>query len=308
MQTLILDEQPDYFWSEVKANKIEDYFSMKLPPDQVEIVIIKTPTTVDQSFIARYPKLKMIIRSGSGYDNIDLKLTRKANIIVCNTPEANTIAAFEHTMAFIFAMIKQHQRSKKNVLQKKWKDELAWNYEINELTVLVVGLGRIGTKVAQALQLFGARVWAVDPYLSQKQWLEKKITRVSYDQGLKCANLISYHCPLTKETKNYFSDNTLNTLSHPAYLVNTARGPIVNEVSLKKGLNSGQIIAAGLDVYDSEPNPELTFGEYDNVYLTPHTGAYTQAAKIRLAKEVVTTWKSFVDGGEAISRVFSKND
>lgn len=303
MKTLVVDEQPIYFWNEIKANKIENYFSEALPAGEVEIVVIKTFTNVDQSFIERYPKLKMIIRSGSGYDNIDLISAEKAGIIVSNTPEANTTAAFEHTMAFIFAMIKQHQASKKNLLHMKWKDGLNWNIEINELKALIVGLGRIGTQTAKALQLFGADVFAVDPYLSTKEWQDKDIKQVSYTQGLRKANLISYHCPLTKETTDYFSEETLRNLSQPVYLVNTARGPVVNQDALIKGLNNGRITAAGLDVFDQEPNPQLSYGEYDNVYLTPHTGAYTEAAKIRLAKEVVNTWECFVSRGEVPNRV-----
>lgn len=297
MITLVIDKQTDYFWDLVKQNNLGKYFFNSYDLNKVEIVIIKTPTTVDQTFLNRYPKLKMIIRAGSGYDNIDLKITSATGIIVCNTPEANAISAFEHTLSLILALIKHHQIAKSSLLNNSWKEYHPLNCEINELQVLVVGVGRIGTRVAQTLKQFGAEVWGHDPYLAANEWEKKGIDPISYYHGLNQANMITYHCPLNSETRDYFSVKTLELLPKPIWLINTARGGIVNEQAINQGLLNGKILGVGLDVFESEPEPNLPFIDSDNIFLTPHTGAYTVAAKKRLANEVISNWLSFVVDG-----------
>jgi D-3-phosphoglycerate dehydrogenase len=304
MQTLIIDKLSPYFDALLKERGLDKYFTEDTCLSQeAEIIIIKTFTTVDETFLRSYPGLKLIIRAGTGYDNIDLAAAKKRNIIVCNTPEANALSAAEHTVSLIFALLKQHQSSKENIRAGKWKEGLKTNWEIGELKALVVGVGRIGSRVARFLQEFGAEVQGVDPYLSPREWVERGIRSVDYKNGLRWCNLITFHTPFNRETTGYFSLKTLEMIEEPVWLINTARGGIVNEEALKQGLDSGKVLGAGLDVYSQEPDPELSFVGDKNVYLTPHTGAYTKKARIRMAEEIIHVWESYVLRKEVVNKI-----
>jgi len=304
LKTLIVDELSEYFDKLVRERGLAEHFYRELAnPDDVGIVIIKTFTRVDSAFLDRFPQLRMIIRAGTGYDNIDLEETEKKGIVVCNTPNANVNAAFEQTLSFIFALIKQHQLGKNNLQKRRWKEGHPLNPEIADLKALVVGVGRIGRRVARFLQEFDAEVYGVDPYLTVEEWKERGVKSITYTEGLKICNLITYHCPLTAETKNYFSAGTLQQLTQPVWLINTARGGIVNEEALLKGLKEKIILGAGLDVFENEPDPLIPFADFDNVCLTPHTGAYTEAARKRMAAELLEVWEAFVFHQRVINEV-----
>ncbi|HHE38738.1 MAG TPA: hypothetical protein ENL20_09225 [Candidatus Cloacimonetes bacterium] len=296
MKTLILEKMPDLFWEKIVKKKWDSYFitNKNFNKDNIEILIIRTQTVVDDKFMENYKNLKLIIRAGSGFDNIDILAAKKRNVVVCTTPEANALSAYEHTISFIFALIKNHQKSKKNILANKWKSGLSFNWEISDLKVLVVGVGRVGTKVAKTLKYLGAEVCGVDPYLSQIQWKDKYIKQVSYIDGLKWCNLLTYHCPLTRETRNYFSVHALKNITDPIWLVNTARGPIIEEKAIENGLNLGKILGFAADVFENEPWIIKNFGKNDNIFLTPHNGSYTIKAKNRLASETLKVWSGFV--------------
>ena len=295
MNTLVLEEMPDLFWQQIKRKNYQKYFLQETKKkEEIKILIIRTKTVMDKNFIDKFPSLKLIIRAGTGYDNIDIKYAYKKLIAIQNTPYANTLSAYEHTISMIFALIKQLNKAKNNVITNKWKKGLSYNLEISDLKVLVVGVGRIGSKVAKTLQYFGAKVKGVDPYLSKKDWINFDIEPISYKKGLEYANLITFHCPLTSKTKNYFSLNTLSYLKNPIYLINTARGNIVSEAAIIKGLEKNLILGVGLDVYNIEPWKVKKFAQYDNVILTPHIGAYTLKAKNRMALETIKVWENFV--------------
>ena len=304
MKTLIIDPLSHLFSELVTRKSLSEYFyTENIPAQEVEIIIIKTFTCVDEDFLKNYPKLKLIIRAGSGYDNIDLATARKNGVYVCNTPETNVIPAYEHTISLIFLLLKQHQKGKYNLFHHKWKEDLPRNWELQDLKALVVGVGRIGNRVARFLLNQGAQVQGVDPYLTPSEWQECGINKVSYVEGLKWCNLISYHCPLTSETKDYFSHETLNSLLEPAWLINTARGGIINDEALLKGLQEGKILGAGLDVFRKEPNPDLPYRDFANVYLTPHTGAYTINAPRRMTEEILQVWEAFVFHNRLLNEV-----
>jgi D-3-phosphoglycerate dehydrogenase len=236
----------------------------------------------------------MIIRAGTGFDNIDVNYAENRNIHVCNTPDANAICAFEHTLSFILSMIKQHRIANENMTLGKWKADLNSNWEMSDLKALIVGVGRVGTRVANALKYFGARVKGVDPYLTDVDWQNKKVTSIIYKEGLKWCNLVSFHCPLNNETKNYFDDSVMDLTSNPIWLINTARGGIISLTSVKKGLENSKILGFATDVYSQEPSGELEISRFKNALLSPHIGSFTKKAKERLSQETLAVWKAFV--------------
>lgn len=293
MKTLVLETMPDLFWQLVVEHNCNNFFSTDLDLDS-EIVIIRTQTKAYRDFLSLFPRLKMIIRAGSGFDNIDIVEAKKRNIIVCNTPEANTICAFEQTISFIFALIKQHKISHQNLIKGNWKTGLKPNWEMSDLKALVVGVGRVGTQVAKALQYFGSAVKGVDPYLTDSDWQLKNIDPIFFDEGLKWCNLITFHCPLTSETIDYFDANTLNSLKNPIWLINTARGAVVDISAVKTGLKNHQILGFAADVFAVEPPTEIIFRNEENVLFSPHVGSFTEKAKERLSQETWAVWKAFV--------------
>jgi D-3-phosphoglycerate dehydrogenase len=295
MKTLVLELMPDLFWEKISQSGWNEHFitEEKFDSKEIGIVIIRTKTIFDKECFQKFPNLKLIIRAGSGFDNIDIIEAQKRNIKICTTPEANAQSAYEHTLSLIFSMIKQHQFAKRSILNKSWKKTIQFSWELSDLRALIVGVGRIGTRVAKTLELLGSAVKGVDPYLTKKEWSKKGIVPVVYEAGLRWCNLITFHCPLTFETKNYFSINTLTQLKNPVWIINTARGGILEEKAVEEGLKTGQILGAGLDVFEKEPCKSRNYFERDNVYISPHTGAFTNKAKQRLVDETLKVWVNY---------------
>ena len=293
MLTLVLEKMPDLFWTEVKRRGYSQFFKTKCANDDVMALIIRTRTHASANFIDKYKNLRMIIRAGTGLDNVDIKYVESKNIIVKNTPEANTNAAYEHTIAMIFSLIKQLNTFKYNILENRWKHGLNYNFEVADLTVLIVGLGRIGSRVAKALDFFGAKVYGVDPYIDKSIWQSLPVTKISYNEGLMRCNLVTFHCPLTDETKNYFSVDSLEIISNPIFLLNVARGDIVEEKAVIKGLDEDKFLGVGIDVFAKEPWTAKNFALDKRVILTPHAGSFTFSAKNRMSIEALSVWEKF---------------
>lgn len=308
MKTLVMERMPELFWQKIKEMSWESYFleDTKSDLDKTEIIIIRTKTNFNKGYFRRFPDLKMIIRAGSGFDNIDIPEAEKRNIVVCNTPEANAFSAYEHTLSFIFALIKQHQKCKEMVLKEDWRKDFPANWEISDLKVLIVGVGRVGSRVAGALKFLGAEVKGIDPYLSVSEWKERGVEKISYKEGIEWCNLVTFHCPLTKETQHYFSDPILKELHNPVWLINTARGRIIDESVIESGLLSGKILGFASDVFSQEPWKAQNFAKKDNVLLSPHTGSFTKNAKARMSLETLSVWSEFVFNKLIISRIDSR--
>ncbi len=306
MKTIVLEKMPEKFWDLVKerdlaASVIPD--KNGLAREKFEAIILRTRIKCDEKLIRNYPNLKLIIRAGTGFDNIDIDTMKKFGIAVCNTPEANAQSAFEHTLALIFAVMKQLDFSKSNVINGRWKNDLGYNLEMEDLKVLVVGVGRIGTKVATALKFLGAEVKGVDPLLSDLEKKSKNIEFITYDEGLQWANLITYHCPLTKETFHYFNKNSFRRIRDKIILINAARGSVVDKKALDFGLENDKFFGVGIDVFENEPVEADYLKNFENVFYTPHVGAYTKKAKERMSFETLDVLQKFENNLKVESRI-----
>lgn len=304
MKTLVLEPMPDLFWEKIREKNLSSYFTKSVGSnDEIEIIIIRTKTDFNKDKFTEFPNLKMIIRAGTGFDNVDIHEAQNRNVIVCNTPNANALSAYEQTISFIFALIKQHQISKTRVLNNIWKKDFNPNWEISDLKALVVGVGRVGTQVAQALKYLGAQVKGVDPYLSTSEWERKKIEPTIYKEGIKWCNLLTYHCPLSDETENYFNEKVLDSLNNPIWLLNTSRGKVINESTITQGLSTGKVLGFATDVFSEEPWIVKKFAKNLNVILSPHVGAYTKKAKMRLSLETLEVWSDYANMHQANNKV-----
>ena len=302
MKTYVMEEMPETFWVELKVRNLQDDFSCEENWD-AEITIIRTRTKFDRALIDKFSNLKMIIRAGSGYDNIDVDYAQSKNIAVCNTPEANAYSAYEHTLALIFGLIKNLQYGKQEIETGNWKKKHPSNWEIPDLKVLVVGLGRVGTRVAKTLEYLGAKVLAVDPELCENEWQEKGISPIHYIEGLKWCNLVTYHCPLYSDTFHYFNQKIVDGLDKPIWLVNAARGKVVDFIAVNSGLDNNKLFGVALDVFEEEPWQSECCINNPRFMITPHTGAFTTAAKDRMSIECVDVWQKFVEEDVLISPV-----
>jgi D-3-phosphoglycerate dehydrogenase len=215
----------------------------------------------------------------SGYDHIDLVETKKRNLTVMYTPEANQIAAAELTWGLVLACSRNIVSSHQSIKSGKWSREPFVGFELSGKTFGVIGLGRIGSRVAKMANAFGMSVLAFDPYQDDEVFEAAGAHRASYEELLKQSEIISFHVPATKETKHMFNRTHYEFVAPETIIINTSRGSVIQEDDLAEALNQKKIRAAGLDVFDREPLPVVSkLMKCANVVLTPHLGAFTEEA------------------------------
>ncbi|HZK66650.1 MAG TPA: hydroxyacid dehydrogenase [Chloroflexota bacterium] len=232
-------------------------------------------------------KLKVIGKHGVGIDNIDVPAATELGIAVCNTPQANSEGVASLAITLLLSVSRRLLENDRFVRAGRWagKDEYM-GYEPNGKTLSIVGTGRIGGRLAQICQsAFGMKVYAYDPYVSAEAMAAQGITKVeTVDELMPVADYVSIHTPLTPSTKGIVGAKQFDLMKKTAILINTSRGPVVDEVALVEALRAGKIAAAGLDVFDQEPpakdNPLLGL---DNVILLPHMGGATYESMERMA-------------------------
>jgi D-3-phosphoglycerate dehydrogenase / 2-oxoglutarate reductase len=249
-----------------------------------EAVLLGTWLKFDAEMMDLAPTLKVISRTGAGVDNVDVEAATKRGILVLNTPTANSISAAEHTVALLLAISKQLVFMDSSVRQGNWKARrLYLPVDLERKTLGLIGCGNIGRLVAQKCRdAFNLRTIVYDPYLkSPPEGIHLYLT---VKEILQQADYVSLHIPSSPETKNLIDAKALSLMKPSAYLINAARGGIVNEAALAEALNKGVIAGAAVDVFEHEPpepgNPLLSC---KNLIMTPHSAALTKEAVLRVA-------------------------
>jgi D-3-phosphoglycerate dehydrogenase len=233
----------------------------------------------DANVIEAARKLKVISRHGTGFDSIDIKAATENGIVVANTPGVNTTAVAEHTIALIFAILRRIPDADLSLKAKKWE---ALNFVGEELagkTLGVVGLGAIGKEVVKRAKAFGARVLYADKIRDVDLERRLGLLFVPLESLLEESDIISIHVPLTPETRGLINRREIALMKKGAYLINTARGEIVDSDALADELQSGRLAGAALDVFDTEP-PDFGSRLFNlkKIIMTPHIAAYTVEA------------------------------
>ena len=244
------------------------------------------------------PTLKAIIKHGVGVNNIDLNEARKRNIPVFYTPNANYESVAEHALALILILTKQiHQYNQEMKATKKWCKGKYQHIEIKGKTLGLIGLGRIGRKLVELMQPFQMKTMAYDPLISISNVPDNIQLVPSLDKLLKTSDIISIHCPLDDQTENLISSNELSQMKKTAFLINTARGAIIDQEALIQALQKKTIGGAGLDTFTQEPLPgDNPLYLMDNVVMTPHIGGTAKESFIRMGEESVNMALKIIQG------------
>ena len=249
--------------------------------------------------LKRCPELLIVSSNGSGVDTIDVEACTAAGVLVVNQAGGNAEAVAEHAMAMILSLLKRIGESDQK-LRRGWSgartDLIGRNLEGR--TVGIIGLGYIGTRMAGILRdVFGCRVLAFDPYVDPEEIMRRKAEPVDFDELLKVAEILTVHCPLTRETRGMLGKDEFSKLPDGALLVSTARGGIIEEPALVDALTSGKIAGAGLDVWEKEPPPaDHPLLAFDTVIASPHTAGVTIDSRANMARYAATQLIDLFDG------------
>lgn len=254
----------------------------------VDAVIVRSSTSITRESLAHADHLRVIGRAGVGVDNIDVDAATERGVAVLNAPSGNTISAAELTFALLLALVRRVPAADASMKAGDWDRSRFSGAELYGKTLGLVGAGRIGGEVARRAHAFGMDLIAYDPFLTEERARALEIELASLDDVLRRADVLSLHVPLTESTAGLIGDVALAKMKRGAYLVNAARGGVVDEDALRRVLQSRQLAGAALDVFAEEPlPPDHPLRALDNAVLTPHLGAATEEAQQNVALEIV---------------------
>ena len=254
--------------------------------------VLTTYAKVTGEMILQMTKCRVISRFGIGVDNVDIPVATSKGIVVTKVPDYCLDEVSDHAMALLLALIRKIPSSNTRTQSGKW--EMKAVVPIHRLRGTLLGLvafGQIPQLVAPKAQAFGMQVITYDPYVSDEVLKRANVRRVELDELIRTSDYISLHCPLTPETKHLFGTDAFQKMKRSAYLVNTARGPVIDEVALAQALDQKLIAGAALDVMEQEPPGTSPLFGRDNIIVTPHTSFYSEESLVDLqtkaAEEVV---------------------
>ena len=270
---------------------------------EANAVLIRSATKIDAEAIAAAPVLKVVARAGVGLDNVDIKTATTAGVMVVNAPTSNIISAAELTVGHILSLARRIPAAHASLAAGQWKRSAYTGTELFEKTVGIIGLGRIGALIAARLQAFDMRVIAYDPYVTSARAQQLGVQLVTLDELLEQSDFVTIHMPKTPETTGMIGTEQFRRMKPTAFVVNVARGGLIDEEALHAALTAGEIAGAGLDVFTSEPPAEggtaAALLDLPNVVVTPHLGASTEEAQEKAGVSVARSVRLAL-GGELV--------
>ena len=302
MRFLIVDEFHPSIFGMLENEGWEYEYLPDLSRDEIREVLpgfdaflTRSKTAVDGDLIEKAHDLKLVARAGSGVENIDATALKEKDIELFSAPEGNRDAVGDHTVGLILAMTKNIARSSYEVKEEKnWGREANRGIELSSQTVGIIGYGNTGSATAKRLSSFGCEILAYDKY--RENYAGEGINEASLDQIFEKSTIVSLHIPLTAETKGMFDEEFISNFSQNFYLINTSRGEILDTKALVKGLKSGKILGASLDVLENEKIDQLTQEQSENfeflrksknTIITPHIGGWSHESHIRINQVLV---------------------
>lgn len=296
----------DLFKAQEGFDVVEAYGSS---PEQIlelardaDAIAVRSDTRITAEVIAAAKNLKVVGRAGVGVDNIDIEAATDRGVIVMNTPTGNTIATAELTFTHMLAGARPIVQAASGMRAGRWDRKKYTGSELNQKTLGILGLGRIGVELARRAMAFQMDVMAYDPYLTESRAKSLGVRLSSLDEVIEQADYITVHMPLTKDTKYMLNADAFSRMKEGVRVFNCARGGIIEEAALIEALKSGKVAAAGLDVYEDEPPAEDSLlRSIENLVLTPHLGASTEEAQENVGIDVAKQMIDALTGGMVVN-------
>jgi D-3-phosphoglycerate dehydrogenase len=266
---------------------------------EASALLVRSETHVTAELIEAAPHLRVVGRAGAGVDNIDLEAATRRGIVVVNAPGGNTVAAAEHALALLMSVARRVPQADAALKQGRWERSKFIGVEVHGKTLGLVGLGRVGSEVARRAIGLEMHVLAYDPYVPAERMRRLGLEPADLETVLAQSDFISLHVPLTDETRGLLNAKRLTLLKPTAYLINAARGGLIDEQALIKALDAGQLAGAGLDVFSKEPATDNPLAAHPKVVATPHLGASTVEAQSQVAVQVAEQMAAVLKGRPA---------
>ena len=261
-------------------------------------LITRSGTAVTAELLRHAPRLRIVGRAGVGVDNIDVEACSRRGIVVVNAPHGNVVSAAEHTVGMLLALVRHIPEAHRRLISLEWNRNF-YGAELFRKTIGVVGLGKVGSRVAARLRAFETRILVHDPYVPEARARDLGATLTDFATLLRESDVVTFHVPLTAETDNMLAAPELATMKPGVRIVNCARGGVVHEADLLAALDGGQVAGAALDVWTEEPPRSETLRrliQHPRVVVTPHLGANSSEAQTNVALDVARQIVAFRDG------------
>jgi D-3-phosphoglycerate dehydrogenase len=281
-----LDDLTNIYSIERHTNLWKDAERLAESVSDAKAILIRNQTKIDKRIIDQACSLRIIGRAGVGYDNIDVEYASKKGIVVCYTPDGNTISTAELTIGLILSLARKIPSGDKSTKAGNWDRLNHLGIELHGKTLGIVGFGKIGKAVAARAHSFGMRILVNDKFLDGNN-----LTGVNYESNLLeellgQSDIVTVHLPLNSETKYLFNHKIFDLMKPGSFLINTSRGQVIAEDDLIFALESGKIKGAALDVRLKEPPAKSKLNDFDNVILTPHVGGFTIESQDRVVSSI----------------------
>ncbi|MBW8866950.1 MAG: phosphoglycerate dehydrogenase, partial [Acidobacteria bacterium] len=264
---------------------------------EADAILVRSATKVDARLMDAAPKLRIIARAGTGVDNVDVAAASSRGILVVNAPGANSISVAEHACALMLALARSVPAADHAMKSAKWEKKRFLGTELRGKTLGIAGLGRIGQEVALRARAFGMRIVAHDPYISSELAAGLGVELMSLDDICANADYLTLHLPSTAETRHLFDEGRFARCKAGIRLINTARGELVDELALRRAIESEIVGGAALDVFETEPPADWSLAQLPQVIATPHIAASTEEAQELVGIETAATVRDFLRDG-----------
>ena len=312
MKILISDKMSNKVEDVLKSKQINFDIKTGMSPeelkeviDQYDGILIRSATKLTSDILADCKNLKVIGRAGVGVDNVDLDQATKNKILVMNTPLGNLEATAELSVGLMFSLMRNIHLANDSTHQGKWEKPKFIGTELKGKTLGIVGYGNIGQRVAEICSTIGMNIITNSKSASDEDLSRFKAKKVSTEQLIKEADIVSIHTKLNDETKYMFNKETLSTMKPTSVIINCARGGLINEADLKDALNNEVIAGAAIDVYENEPATDNIMFGAKNLLLTPHLGASSKEAQSNVAIDVANQVADFLKDNKIVNNVNS---
>ncbi len=286
---------------DVKTGLSEEEIITIIP--EYDAMVVRSATKVTKKIILAGKKLKAIARAGAGVDNIDVPTAKENKMIVMNTPGGNANATAEHAFALIMSLLRKIPFANETTHNGKWEKKNIKGTELSKKTIGIVGFGNVGVRLSNLVKGFDMNILVNSKSLESRKKNYPHVKNVSFDELISSSDIISFHCKATKDGKPLITKDHYKKMKPTTFIVNAARGNIVDEKDLNDALNENLISGAALDVYSKEPANENILFNNPKVILTPHVAASTKEASIIVAEMAANQISNFLLKGVKINTV-----